>query len=69
MAGFVPLTDSGRLRHRPVSWDHVSVVEVSRADGAVTLWLLDGGKLSLTPDESRQLIDFIRTHRAEIEIG
>jgi hypothetical protein len=56
MLGFILLNDPASPRQWIIRGEHVCAAEARREDGAVTLCLLNGEKVHLTPEESRQFV-------------
>jgi len=56
------LKDPANHHQRLIRDDHVSAVEFSNDDHVVTLLLLGGQNLKLTPEESKQFIQAIKSH-------
>ena len=65
MLGFILLNDPASPRQWIIRGEHVCAAEARREDGAVTLCLLNGEKVHLTPEESRQFIRHTHPLRAQ----
>ena len=59
---FVLLNDPASHRQRLIRNDHISVVDINKADQSVTLLLLGGQEVHLTHEESRQFVQHTRAH-------
>ena len=56
------LKDPANHHQRLIRDDHVSAVEINNEDHVVTLLLLGGQNVKLTPEESKQFIKAIKSH-------
>jgi hypothetical protein len=59
---FVLLNDPASQRQRLIRADHISGIEVSKADRSITLLLLGGQELHLTHEESKQFLHWTKAH-------
>jgi Protein of unknown function (DUF2934) len=62
MIGFILLNDPASERQWIIRGEHVSAAEARREDGLVTLSLLNGEKILLTQEESRQFVQHTHPH-------
>ncbi len=56
MSGFILLNDKASTREHLIRGEHVSAVEVRKQDRAVTVYLVGGQTLQLSPEESREFL-------------
>jgi uncharacterized membrane protein YvbJ len=56
------LKDPANHHQRLIRDDHISAVEINNEDHVVTLMLLGGQNVKLTPEESKQFIKAIKAH-------
>jgi hypothetical protein len=61
MANFILLNDPGSQRQRLIRQDHISGIEVEKADHSITLLLLGGQAVHLTHEESKQFLQHAKT--------
>jgi hypothetical protein len=59
---FVLLNDPASQRQQLIRADHISAIQVSKADRSVTLLLLGGQELHLTHEESKQFVHWTKAH-------
>jgi hypothetical protein len=59
---FILLNDPASQQQRLIRNDHISAVELSKADEIVTLYLLGGKELRLTREESKQFVRHVKEH-------
>ncbi len=63
MAGFIQLHDPAHARQHLIRGEHVSAVEISKADGVVSVFLVGGQTLKLTQEEAKEFLHhFHRIH-------
>jgi hypothetical protein len=58
---YILLNDPAGQQQRLLRQDHISAVEVKKADRSVTIFLIGGQEIHLTHEESKQFIQHMRS--------
>jgi hypothetical protein len=59
---FILLNDPAGQRQQLIRADHISAIQVSKADRLVTVYLVGGQELHLTHEESKQFVHWTKAH-------
>ena len=59
---FILLNDPASQRQQLIRADHISAIQVNKADRSITLLLLGGQELHLTHEESKQFRHWAKAH-------
>jgi hypothetical protein len=59
---FILLNDPAAQRQQLIRADHITAIQVSKADRLITLLLLGGQELHLTHEESKQFRHWTKSH-------
>jgi len=59
---FILLNDPASQRQQLVRADHISAIQVAKADRSITLVLQGGQELHLTHEESKQFLHWTKAH-------
>ncbi len=57
---YVLLNDPGSRQQRLIRIDHISTVEVNKADQSVTLQMLGGQQIPLSHEEAKQFLQYTK---------
>jgi hypothetical protein len=64
---YILLNDPGGQQQRLIRQDHISAVEVKKADRTVTLFLIGGKEIHLSHEESKQFMQHMKSAAHPIE--